>query len=121
MLPIDTNTRLCAVIGNPVAHSFSPRMHNAAYRAAALNYVYLAFHVEDVAGFLAGVRAMSSFRGVSVTIPHKREVMSHLDEIEDLARHVGSVNTITNEKGRLVGSDTYNTTLTASARPTHSI
>ncbi|HRK36464.1 MAG TPA: shikimate dehydrogenase, partial [Candidatus Hydrogenedentes bacterium] len=106
MHTIDTQTRLCAVIGNPVAHSLSPRMHNAAYHAAGLNFVYLAFHVEDIAGFLAGVRAMPSFRGVSVTIPHKRAVMSHLDEIEDLARHVGSVNTITNDNGRLIGSTT---------------
>lgn len=106
MHAIDTSTKLCAVIGNPVAHSLSPRMHNAAYRAAGLNYVYLAFHVEKVAAFLDGVRAMPSFRGVSVTIPHKREVMAHLDDIEPMARHVGSVNTITNENGRLVGATT---------------
>ena len=102
----DTSTTLCAVIGNPVAHSLSPRMHNAAYRAAGLNFVYLAFHVEKVAPFLDGVRAMPSFRGVSVTIPHKRDVMPHLDEIEPMARHVGSVNTITNDNGRLTGSTT---------------
>lgn len=106
MHAIDTNTALCAVIGNPVAHSLSPRMHNAAYSAAGLNYVYLAFHVEKVAGFLDGMRAMPSFRGVSVTIPHKRAVMDHLDEIEPMARHVGSVNTITNESGKLIGSTT---------------
>lgn len=103
---IDTSTKLCAVIGNPVAHSLSPRMHNAAYEAAGLNFVYLAFHVTDLPGFLAGMRAMPSFRGVSVTIPHKRAVMSLLDDVEDMARHVGSVNTITNENGRLIGSTT---------------
>ncbi|NUM55572.1 MAG: shikimate dehydrogenase [Candidatus Hydrogenedentes bacterium] len=106
MHAIDTSTALCAVIGNPVAHSLSPRMHNAAFRAAGLNYVYLAFHVEQVEAFLSGVRAMPSFRGVSVTIPHKRAVMAHLDEIEPMARFVGSVNTITHEHGRLVGSTT---------------
>ena len=103
---IDTGTALCAVIGDPVAHSLSPRMHNAAYAAAGLNYVYLAFHVKEVGAFLGGVRAMTSFRGVSVTIPHKRAVMEHLDEIEPMARHVGSVNTITNDGGRLIGSTT---------------
>ena len=106
MHAIDTNTTLCAVIGNPVAHSLSPRMHNAAYAAAGLNYVYLAFRIENVGAFLDGVRAMPSFRGVSVTIPHKRVVMEHLDAIEPMAQHVGSVNTITNEAGRLIGSTT---------------
>lgn len=106
MHTIDTATKLCAVIGNPVAHSLSPRMHNAAYRAASLNFVYLAFHVENVGAFLDGVRAVPSFRGVSVTIPHKRAVMDHLDVIEPMAQHVGSVNTITNDGGTLIGSTT---------------
>jgi shikimate dehydrogenase len=103
---IDTSTKLCAVIGNPVEHSLSPLMHNAAFEAAGLNYVYVAFHVEDVAGCLAGMRALPSFRGLSVTIPHKMAVMEHLDEIEPMAAHVGSVNTIVNDNGRLVGSTT---------------
>jgi len=81
-------------------------MHNAAFEAAGLNYVYVAFRVEDVAGCLAGMRALSTLRGMSVTIPHKRAVMAHLDEIEPLAEHVGSVNTVTNENGRLIGSTT---------------
>lgn len=103
---IDTNTRLCAVIGNPIEHSLSPAMHNAAFEATGLNYVYVAFHVEDVGGCLAGMRALPSFRGLSVTIPHKMAVMDFLDEIEPMAEHVGCVNTITNEDGRLIGSTT---------------
>lgn len=103
---IDAATKLCAVIGNPVEHSLSPVMHNAAFEAAGLNYIYVAFRVEDVAGCLAGMRALPSFRGMSVTIPHKRAVMPHLDEIEPLAERVGSVNTVTNEGGRLIGSTT---------------
>ncbi len=105
-MTFDTHTTLCAVIGNPVEHSMSPAIHNAAYAAAALNYVYLAFRVEDVAGCLAGMRAMPNFRGMSVTIPHKLAVMKHLDDIDPMAEHVGSVNTITNEHGRLIGSTT---------------
>jgi len=97
---------VCAVIGNPVEHSLSPLIHNAAFEAAGLNFVYVAFRVEDVAGCLAGMRALSSFRGMSVTIPHKLAVMAHLDEIDPMARKVGSVNTITNENGRLIGSTT---------------
>lgn len=106
MQTIDTETRLCAVIGNPVGHSLSPAMHNAAYRAAGLNYAYLAFRVEDVKGCLDGMRSMPGFRGMSVTIPHKLAVMEHLDAIDDVARHVGSVNTITNDGGRLTGTTT---------------
>lgn len=106
MHSIDTSTQLCAVIGNPVEHSLSPLMHNAAFEAAGLNYVYVAFRVEDVAGCLAGMRALPSFRGMSVTIPHKMAVMDYLDEIEPMARHVGCVNTIVNEGGKLIGLTT---------------
>ncbi len=108
-MKIDTNTRLCAVIGDPVAHSLSPAMHNAAFAAAGLNYVYLAFHVQDVAHCLAGMRALKSFRGMSVTIPHKVAVMEHLDEIDPMAVEVGCVNTITNQDGCLIGSITDGT------------
>jgi shikimate dehydrogenase len=103
---IDTSTRLCAVIGNPVEHSLSPLIHNAAFEAAGLNYVYLAFRVDDVRGCLTGMRALPSFRGLSVTIPHKLAVLGCLDEVDPMARHVGAVNTVCNEGGRLVGSTT---------------
>ncbi len=103
---IDAHTRLCAVIGNPVEHSLSPALHNAAFQAAGLNYVYTAFRVEDVPACLAGMRAMHGFRGMSVTIPHKMAVMPHLDNIDPMARRVGSVNTITNNAGRLAGTTT---------------
>lgn len=106
MHPIDTNTQLCGVIGNPIGHSLSPALHNAAFEAAGVNAVYLAFEVSDVAGCLAGMRALPNFRGLSVTIPHKLAVIEHLDELEPMAEKVGSVNTITNKDGRLIGSTT---------------
>ena len=106
ILQIDTGTRLCAVIGNPVAHSLSPRMHNAAFAAAGLNYVYVAFQVTDVEGCLRGMRALPSFRGMSVTIPHKMAVMPYLDEMDAMSHRVGCVNTITQEAGRLSGTVT---------------
>ncbi|NIA14160.1 MAG: shikimate dehydrogenase [Nitrospiraceae bacterium] len=106
MLRIDTTTQLCAVIGNPVGHSLSPAIHNAAFEATGLNYVYVAFEVEDVGACLSGMRAMPSFRGMSVTIPHKMAVMEHLDAIDPLALKVGSVNTIVNEDGQLRGYTT---------------
>lgn len=106
MHPIDTNTQLCGVIGNPVDHSRSPRIHNAGYAALDLNFVYLAFEVSDVSGCLAGMRALPNFRGLSVTIPHKLALIEHLDELEPMAEKAGSVNTITHEGGRLIGSTT---------------
>ncbi len=105
-MTINAATRLCAVIGHPVAHSLSPAMHNAAFQAAGINCVYLAFDVTDVAACLQGMRAMPGFRGLSVTIPHKMAVMPHLDEIDSMARVVGCVNTVTNHAGRLIGSVT---------------
>lgn len=103
---VDTETQLCAVIGNPVAHSLSPAMHNAAFQAAGLNYIYLAFAVQDLAGCMAGMRALKGFRGLSVTIPHKIQIMEYLDEIDALARKVGCVNTVVNTDGRLAGAIT---------------
>jgi len=103
---VDTATQVCAVIGNPVRHSLSPAIHNAGFQAAGLNYVYVAFRVEDVGACLAGMRACQGFRGISVTIPHKAAVIPHLDELEPMAAAVGSVNTIVNENGRLIGSTT---------------
>lgn len=106
MHPIDSDTRICGVIGHPIGHSFSPIIHNAGYAALNLNFVYLALDVHDVAGCLAGFRAIHGFRGLSVTIPHKLAVISHLDQVDDTARKVGSVNTISKSDGALVGTTT---------------
>ena len=106
MRTLDTKTQLCAVIGDPVSHSLSPAIHNAAFAAAELNYAYLAFHVTDLPGCLTGMRALPSFRGMSVTIPHKETIIPLLDEVDPLAAAVGSVNTVTNDGGRLIGSTT---------------
>jgi shikimate dehydrogenase len=106
MPTINAETRLCAVIGNPVGHSLSPTIHNAAYEALDINFAYLAFRVDDVGAFLQGMKSMPGFRGVSVTIPHKLAVMAHLDSIDPMAEKVGSVNTITREDDRLIGSTT---------------
>jgi len=103
---ITTATRLCAVIGNPVSHSLSPAIHNAALNELGLDLVYVAFGVEDLQGALAGMRALNNFRGMSVTIPHKIEAMKYVDDISDLDRSIGSINTIINENGRLTGLGT---------------
>ena len=106
MRSINCRTQLCAVIGSPVEHSLSPAIHNAAYEALDLDFVYVAFPVEDVKGALAGMRALGNFRGLSVTIPHKIEVMKHVDEIAEVDRSIGSINTVVHEGDKLIGLGT---------------
>lgn len=103
---ISPRTQICAVIGNPVEHSLSPAIHNAAFAEMGLDFVYVAFRVEDVKGALAGMRALENFRGLSVTIPHKIEAMKHVDDIPEVDRRIGSINTVVNDGGRLRGLGT---------------
>jgi len=112
-MEINTQTKLCGVLGNPVEHSLSPAIHNAAFQKLGLNFIYLAFQVEDLAGAIRGIRALGNVRGFSVTIPHKVAVIPHLDEVETTAKHIGSVNTIVVENGKLTG---YNTDASGALR-----
>jgi len=92
-------------MGNPVEHSLSPVMHNAAFKHCGLNSVYVAFEVDDIRGAIEGIRALHIY-GASVTIPHKTEAIRHLDEVEPMAQKIGAVNTIINQNGRLIGHNT---------------
>jgi len=103
---ISSRTNLCAVIGNPVGHSLSPALHNAAFNVLGLDFVYVAFRVEDLKSAIGGMRAMENFRGMSVTIPHKIEIIDYLDDVAEVDRFIGSVNTVINEDGRLYGFGT---------------
>ena len=102
---IDTSTSLYGLIGNPVAHSLSPAMHNQAFAAIGLNAVYLAFRVTDPGGALQSMKALD-VKGLSVTRPHTVEVVQYLDEIDGMAARIGAVNTIVNDNGRLIGHNT---------------
>ena len=104
---IDSDTRLCCLIGHPVGHSVSPQMHNAAFKALGLNYIYLAFDVgaEDLETAVLGLKALGA-AGFNVTIPHKISVMKFLDEVDESARAVGAVNTVVNAGGVLRGFNT---------------
>ena len=106
-MKITGRTRICAVIGDPVGHSLSPRIHNAAFEALGLDYAYVPFHVRrgEAGAAVQAVRALG-LRGLSVTIPHKVDVIPHLDEIDPVAENIGSVNTIVNDGGRLLGYST---------------
>jgi len=107
---ITGKTQICGVIGDPIAHTMSPAIHNAAFSELGLNYVYLPFHVEpdslEVA--IKGMRALN-IKGLNVTIPHKVSVIPFLDELDDLTQKIGAVNTIVNSNGKLKG---YNTDAT---------
>ena len=106
VMGIDVHTQFCGVIGNPIEHSLSPAIHNAAFQKLGLNFVYLAWRVEAIGDAIRGLRALGNFRGASVTIPHKVAAMPFLDEVDAMARHIGAINTIIVEEGRLIGSNT---------------
>jgi 3-dehydroquinate dehydratase / shikimate dehydrogenase len=97
---IDRDTDIYGIIGQPVAHSFSPHIHNAAFTAAGLNAVYIPFEVHDVLQFIKRMVHPKNrelewrLRGLSVTAPHKSKVMQSLEWIDPVAQAVGAVNTI---------------------------
>jgi shikimate dehydrogenase len=104
---INGNTQLIVLIGNPVEHSMSPKMHNAAFRKLGLNYVYIAVRVDNnkVKEAIEGIRAFN-IKGANVTVPHKINVMQFLDEIDPVAQNIGAINTILNKDGYLYGTNT---------------
>jgi len=102
---ITCSTALYGVIANPVGHSMSPAIHNAAFAAEGIDAAYLPLLVDEPVSFLKAFTPLG-FRGYSVTIPHKQTVMAALDEIEPLARRVGAVNTIVARGACLSGCNT---------------
>ena len=107
---ISGKTKVCGVIGDPVEHSMSPVMHNAAFKKLGVDYLYVPFRVrkEELGKAIEGVRALN-IRGLNVTIPHKVTIIPFLDELDTLAEQIGAVNTIVNNEGVLRG---YNTDAT---------
>ena len=89
-----------ALLGHPVSHSLSPRMQNAAFAAAGLDWDYEAFDVEDVVAAVHGLRA-SGFAGANVTIPHKQAVVAACYEADGEA-----VNTLIFRDGAVIGVNT---------------
>ncbi len=104
---VSGKTKICGLIGDPVEHSMSPVMHNAAFREIGIDYLYVPFRVkkEELGEAIAGMRALN-IKGLNVTIPHKVAVLQFLDELDPLAEKIGAVNTIVNDDGVLKG---YNT------------
>ena len=101
-------TRVAAVIGSPVGHSRSPAIHNAAFAALGLDWVYVAFEVAPGRGAdaVAAVRALA-LGGLSVTMPHKLDVAAAVDELSPAAAALGAVNTVVPlPDGRVAGHNT---------------
>lgn len=104
---IRATTKVCAVWGWPVAHSASPTMHNAAFEAQNLDFIYVPFAVapENLTEAVSGARALGLV-GVNVTVPHKERVPELLDQLTDRAARLGAVNTLFWDGNKLCGDST---------------
>ncbi|MFO8020390.1 MAG: shikimate dehydrogenase [Promethearchaeia archaeon] len=104
---IKGTTQILCLIGHPVAHSFSPIMHNPALQELELDYVYTAFDVppRNLEKAVEGLKALN-IKGCNVTIPHKEAIIPFLDEIDPLAAKIGAINTIKNDNGTLIAKNT---------------
>lgn len=101
------SVRIYCIIGDPVDHSLSPAMHNAAFKALQLNCTYIAFRIakDELEAGMASLRK-TNVAGFNVTMPHKVAIMPLLDELDETCTKIGAVNTVNNEKGIFKG---YNT------------
>ena len=106
-MAVSGKTKVFGVIGNPIEHSLSPIIQNAAFAASKLDSTFLAFNVKssDVGKAMVGVRALG-IQGLNVTMPHKASVISFLDEVDSVAKALKAVNTVKNENGKLLGFNT---------------
>ena len=104
---IDGYTRMAAVIAKPIRHSISPFIHNHAYQLTATNAVYLAWEVaeEQVEQSLQQLRVLDML-GANISMPYKKKVLPYLDQVDESAQLIGSINTIVQKDGCLTG---YNT------------
>ena len=107
MMTISGKTRVCGVIGDPIEHTLSPTIHNAAFNHLKLDFVFLAFRVE-AAGLENAMRGMRGLgiHGLNVTMPHKGTVIDYLDEVDSTVKFLGAANTILNKEGKLSGFNT---------------
>ncbi|NOT56892.1 MAG: shikimate dehydrogenase [Deltaproteobacteria bacterium] len=106
-MSITGQTRIVGIFGDPIAHTRSPAMQNAAFRACKLPYLYVPFLVrpKELARAVHGIRSLNLV-GVNVTVPHKERVIGHLDTLSTEAELCGAVNTIMNRDGELFGDNT---------------
>jgi len=101
------DTQIIGIIGHPVKHSYSPFIHNVAIELKKIDYVYLPFDVpsSNLKNALRGMTALS-IKGFNVTFPHKESVIQYMNSVSEEVSMIGSVNTIVNDQGRLIGHNT---------------
>ena len=106
-MEVNGNTAVYGIIGDPVAHTWSPLMQNRALEAMRVSGMYVPFPVPpaQLGQAVAGMRALG-IAGLNVTVPHKTAVMHYLDNLTKVARDIGAVNTIINHDGKLTGDNT---------------
>ena len=106
-MQITGQTKIVGIIGDPIKHSRSPQIHNAAIVALGLDYVYVPFHVQsaNLGAAIEGFKAINVV-GINVTIPHKQSVIPYLDEISKEAILIGAVNTLIFRDGAIIGENT---------------
>lgn len=104
---VSVDTKLVGLLGYPLKQTFSPQMHNETFEKLSLDYFYFPIEVgnDKLDAVVTGIRNMN-FAGFNVTKPNKIEIMKYLDEVDELAEKIGSVNTVTIKDGKLKG---YNT------------
>ncbi|MDR3291678.1 MAG: shikimate dehydrogenase [Methanobrevibacter sp.] len=109
-MEIDGKTGVYGVIGDPISQSFSPLIHNYAFKYAGLNSVYLAFNVKagDTLAAIDGAKALD-FKGLSVAMPHKMAVIEKLDEIDPMVKKIGAINTLDFKDNKIKGYNTDST------------
>ena len=107
MMAISGKTRVCGVIGDPIEHTLSPTIQNAAFNHLKLDFVFLAFRVKaaDLENSIRGIRGLG-VHGLNVTMPHKIAIISYLDEVDPIVNFLNSANTILNKDGKLLGFNT---------------
>jgi shikimate dehydrogenase len=100
-------TKVCGIIGDPVEHTLSPAMQNAAFNDLKLDFIYVAFRVkkEELENAMNGVRSLG-IHGLNITMPHKSAVIGYLDKIDPTAKFINAVNTVLNDDGKLLGFNT---------------
>ncbi|MDN6437620.1 MAG: shikimate dehydrogenase, partial [Lactococcus sp.] len=106
-MEINGQTRLAAVLANPIKHSLSPLIHNFAFEQLNENGVYLAFEIgeQDLQTTIASIKSLEMY-GANLSMPYKEAALPYMDELSEVAKLTGAINTIVNQNGHLFGTST---------------
>lgn len=122
-MKVTAKTKICMVIGDPIDHSLSPVMHNAGFASIGINnqFIFIAakVNIKNIK-HIPEIMKILGIRGISLTIPHKIEIIKHLgkNQIDPIAKRIGAVNTLVNDNGRIKG---FNTDWTGILKPLEKI